>query len=95
MKDMTLEQALGELKQVVEQLDAGDLDLDQVLNLYERGQHLARHCQQQPSSLRPSDKGDGAESTPPGAIRTRGETCRISSRDEHRPPRSAERRWSR
>ena len=47
MKDMTLEQALGELEQVVEQLDAGDLDLDQVLTLYERGQWLARHCQKQ------------------------------------------------
>lgn len=47
MEDMTLEQALGELEQVVEQLDAGDLDLNQVLALYERGQRLARFCQQQ------------------------------------------------
>jgi len=47
MENMTLEQALGELEQVVDQLDAGDLDLNQVLNLYERGQLLARHCQQQ------------------------------------------------
>lgn len=47
MEEMTLEQALGELEQVVEQLDAGDLDLNQVLTLYERGQWLARHCQQQ------------------------------------------------
>jgi len=47
MEDLTLEQALGELEQVITQLDAGDLDLNQVLALYERGQWLARRCQQQ------------------------------------------------
>ncbi len=43
---MTFEDAFAALAQIVEQLDSGDLTLEQTVGLYERGQSLAQHCQQ-------------------------------------------------
>ena len=42
--DMTFEQALAELEQIVNQLETGQLALDEALVLFERGQTLAVHC---------------------------------------------------
>jgi exodeoxyribonuclease VII small subunit len=42
--DMSFEQALAELEQIVTQLEAGQLALDEALVLFERGQALAAHC---------------------------------------------------
>jgi exodeoxyribonuclease VII small subunit len=39
------EQALGELEQLVERLERGDLPLDEALKTFERGVALTRHCQ--------------------------------------------------
>lgn len=39
------EQALKELESLVEQLESGDLDLDQSLKQFKRGVELTRHCQ--------------------------------------------------
>jgi exodeoxyribonuclease VII small subunit len=39
------EQARDELADVVAKLEAGGLSLDDSLNLWERGEHLARVCQ--------------------------------------------------
>jgi exodeoxyribonuclease VII small subunit len=39
------EQALGELEQLVERLERGDLPLDEALKAFERGVALTRHCQ--------------------------------------------------
>lgn len=39
------ERALEELESVVEQLESGDLSLDQSLQHFKRGVELTRHCQ--------------------------------------------------
>jgi exodeoxyribonuclease VII small subunit len=39
------EQALGELEELVAQLESGDLSLDQSLTHFKRGVELTRHCQ--------------------------------------------------
>ena len=39
------EQALGELEQLVEQLEHGELPLDDALKAFERGVALTRQCQ--------------------------------------------------
>lgn len=44
IKDMSFEQAMGELEQVVRQLETGDVPLDDSIALYERGDALRKHC---------------------------------------------------
>jgi exodeoxyribonuclease VII small subunit len=39
------EKALEELESLVDQLEAGELTLDQSLNRFKRGVELTRHCQ--------------------------------------------------
>ena len=39
------EKALGELEVLVEQLESGELSLDQSLKQFKRGVELTRHCQ--------------------------------------------------
>jgi len=39
------EKALEELESLVEQLESGDLNLDQSLKQFKRGVELTRHCQ--------------------------------------------------
>jgi exodeoxyribonuclease VII small subunit len=41
---LSFEDALGELEGIVSQLEAGDLLLEDALELFERGQELAAHC---------------------------------------------------
>ena len=43
--EIDFEAALKELEQVVEQLEAGDLPLEQSLELFEQGVRLSRDCQ--------------------------------------------------
>ncbi len=43
--EMTFEEALRELEQVVGQLERGDVALDQSIALYERGDALKKHCE--------------------------------------------------
>ncbi len=40
------EQALGELEKIVKQLEAGNLNLEKSLELFERGVKLARLCKE-------------------------------------------------
>ncbi len=40
------EKALGELEQLVERLERGDLPLDEALRTFERGVALTRQCQE-------------------------------------------------
>jgi len=42
--EMSFEQALAELEQIVAQLEAGQPALDEALAMFERGQALAAHC---------------------------------------------------
>ena len=46
MKDMTFEKALEKLEKIVDQLEGGDLPLEDSLKRYEEGIKLARTCQQ-------------------------------------------------
>ena len=39
------EKSLAELEQLVEQLESGDLSLDESLKQFRRGVELTRHCQ--------------------------------------------------
>lgn len=43
---MSFEQALGQLEAIVQQLERGDVPLDQSITLYERGEALRAACQQ-------------------------------------------------
>jgi exodeoxyribonuclease VII small subunit len=43
--EKSFEASLGELERIVEQLEAGDLPLEQSLELFERGVRLSRECQ--------------------------------------------------
>ena len=45
-QDIDFEGALGELEALVEKMEQGDLSLEQSLQLFERGVHLTRLCQQ-------------------------------------------------
>jgi exodeoxyribonuclease VII small subunit len=61
----SFEDQLGELEKVVEQLERGDLSLDESVSLFERGVHLSNACKAQLSSaesriqvlLEPSESG--------------------------------------
>ena len=44
-KDTGFEPALGELEALIEQLESGELSLDQSLKQFKRGVELTRHCQ--------------------------------------------------
>lgn len=46
----TFEQALEELEQLVERLEAGDLPLEEALSDFERGVKLTRECQRKLAS---------------------------------------------
>lgn len=44
-KQKSFESSLKELEQIVDQLEAGDLPLEQSLELFEQGVRLSRECQ--------------------------------------------------
>lgn len=44
MKEMTFEQAYGQLEQITRDLESGDLPLDAALALFEQGAQLAELC---------------------------------------------------
>ena len=46
MKDMTFEKALEKLERIVEELEEGNLSLDDSFKKYEEGVKLTRTCQQ-------------------------------------------------
>ena len=43
--ELSFEQALKALEDVVRRLESGDVPLDESIGLYERGEQLRRHCQ--------------------------------------------------
>lgn len=45
-QQLSFEEALQELEQIVLQLETGDLSLEASLALFERGQQLTTHCNQ-------------------------------------------------
>ena len=44
IKAMSFEQALEALERIVEDLERGDVPLDQSIRIYERGEALKAHC---------------------------------------------------
>ena len=42
---LSFEQAIAELEKVVNQLDSGEVPLDESIRLYERGAALKAHCE--------------------------------------------------
>jgi exodeoxyribonuclease VII small subunit len=44
VKDLSYEQALAELEAIIASLESGNLQLDETMTLYERGQALTQHC---------------------------------------------------
>lgn len=46
IKGMNFEAALKELEQIVTRLERGDVDLEQSIEIYERGEALRAHCDQ-------------------------------------------------
>ncbi len=46
IKGMSFEAALKELEQIVTRLERGDVDLEQSIEIYERGEALRVHCDQ-------------------------------------------------
>jgi exodeoxyribonuclease VII small subunit len=46
IKGMNFESALKELEQIVTKLERGDADLEQSIDIYERGEALRAHCDQ-------------------------------------------------
>ena len=45
VEEMSFEQAMAELEQVVGQLERGDVPLEQSIDLYKRGAELKSHCE--------------------------------------------------
>ena len=45
ISQMTFEDALKALEDVVRKLETGEVPLDQSIDLYERGERLRKHCQ--------------------------------------------------
>lgn len=44
--EMSFEQAMRELEEIVTQLDSGNVDLESSIRLYERGAKLKAHCEE-------------------------------------------------
>ena len=44
IKDMTFERALKELEGIVSRLERGDVELEESIAIYERGEMLRDHC---------------------------------------------------
>ena len=45
ISQLSFEQALGALEDIVQKLESGDVPLDKSIELYERGEALRKHCQ--------------------------------------------------
>jgi exodeoxyribonuclease VII small subunit len=46
IKGLKFEQAMRELEQIVTRLERGDVELEQSIEIYERGEALKAHCEQ-------------------------------------------------
>jgi exodeoxyribonuclease VII small subunit len=44
VKDMSFERALKELEAIVGRLERGDVELEESISIYERGEQLRDHC---------------------------------------------------
>ncbi len=44
IREMSFERALKELEQIVSRLERGDVELEESIQIYERGEALREHC---------------------------------------------------
>lgn len=44
IQEMSFEQSLKELEEIVSRLEQGDVELERSISIYERGETLRRHC---------------------------------------------------
>ncbi len=67
---MSFEEALGALEAIVQQLERGDVPLDQSITLYERGEKLRAACQKRldAAQSRIEKIVTGTDGTPSGTI---------------------------
>ena len=52
IKDMSFEDALGELETILRNLESGTTKLDESINAYERGVALKKHCEKRLENAR-------------------------------------------
>ena len=46
IRKMAFEEALAALEQIVGKLESGEVSLEESIDIYTRGMHLKRHCQE-------------------------------------------------
>ena len=65
-EEMSLEAALKELEEIVRRLEAGDVELEKSIEIYERGAKLKAHCESRLKSaeLRIEQIVQGADGQP-------------------------------
>jgi exodeoxyribonuclease VII small subunit len=76
MENLSFEEAFTELEAVVQQLEMGDLTLDQAMALFERGMALAAQC---------NTRLDAAELRVQQLVPAAGEGYDLTSFDEYPP----------
>lgn len=70
IEQMSFEEALSALEAIVQQLERGDVPLDQSITLYERGEKLRAACQQRldAAQARIEKIVTGTDGTPSGTV---------------------------
>lgn len=68
IKDMTFERALKELEVIVGRLERGDVELEESISIYERGEALKDHCDRllKQAEAKVEKLTFGADGTPKG-----------------------------
>ena len=68
IKDMTFERALKELESIVGRLERGDVELEESISIYERGEALKDHCDRllKQAEAKVEKLTFGADGTPKG-----------------------------
>jgi exodeoxyribonuclease VII small subunit len=67
LKEIPFEKALEELEDIVDSMEEGDLPLDEMIECFERGTLLSKHCRKKLSALEKKiellvkDDGEGGE----------------------------------
>ncbi len=64
---LSFEQALAQLEQIVQRLEKGQVDLEDSIEIYERGSKLKAHCE---AKLKDAEARIEKIVTPPGAPAT-------------------------
>ena len=69
IKDMSFEKALKELETIVSRLERGDVELEESITIYERGEALRDHCDRllKQAEAKVEKLTIGADGTPKGA----------------------------